>query len=71
MNRSLSKRTGNPVFALLILVIALLLGIYLETRPQLAPGQEPLTDIQNIGVLRAQFDQDVGKTRLIILVSPT
>lgn len=68
MNRFLSKRS---VFALIILVIALLLGIYLETRPRLAPGQEPLTDIQNIGILRAQFNRDVGKTRLILLVSPT
>ena len=68
INRFLSKRS---IFALIILVIALLLGIYLETRPRLAPGQAPLTDIQNIGVLRAQFNQDVGKTRLIILVSPT
>jgi hypothetical protein len=71
MNRSLSKRTGKLVFALIILVIALVLGIYLETRPRLAPGQAPLTDIQNIETLRAQFNRDVGQTRLIILVSPT
>jgi len=55
----------------MILIVALLLGIYLETRPRLAPGQAPLTDIQNIEALRTQFNQDVGKTRLIILVSPT
>jgi len=68
MNRFLSKRN---IFALIILIVALLLGIYLETRPRLAPGQAPLTDIQNIETLRTQFNQDVGKTRLIILVSPT
>jgi len=68
MNRFLSKRN---IFALIILLVALLLGIYLETRPRLAPGQAPLTDIQNIETLRTQFNQDVGKTRLIILVSPT
>ena len=68
MNRFLSKRN---IFALVILIVALLLGIYLETRPRLAPGQALLTDIQNIETLRTQFNQDVGKTRLIILVSPT
>jgi len=68
MNRFLSKRN---IFALIILLVALLLGIYLETRPRLAPGQAPLTDIQNIETLRTQFNQDVGKTRLIILVAPT
>jgi hypothetical protein len=68
MSKLLSKRTG---IALLILVVALLLGIYFESRPQIAPGQKPLTDIQTIETLRTQFNRDVGKTRLIILISPT
>ncbi len=68
MNRFLSKRS---IFALVILVAALSLGIYFETRPRLAPGQAPLADIQNIETLRTQFNRDVGQTRLIILVSPT
>lgn len=68
MNRLLSKRSG---IALSILVITLSLGIYLETRPRIAPGQKPLTDVQNIETLRTQFNQDAGKTRLIILVAPT
>jgi len=68
MNRSLSKRGS---VALIILLATVLLGIYLENRPRLAPGQAPLTDIQNIETLRAQFNQDVGQTRLIVLVSPT
>ena len=38
---------------------------------QLAPGQKPLRDIHNIETLRAQFNNDVGTSRLIILVSPT
>jgi hypothetical protein len=71
MNKFLSKRTGKPVIALIILVAAISLGIYLETRPRLAAGQAPLADIQNIETLRAQFNRDVGQTRLIILVSPT
>ena len=68
MKRSLSKRiliTGA------ILLAAVLTSIYLESRPRTAPGQDPLIDIQNIETLRDQFNQDAGKTRLILLVSPT
>ena len=68
MNRLPSKRSG---IALIIFVIALSLGIYLESRPRIAPGQKPLTDIQTIEALRTQFNHDVGQPRLIILVSPT
>ena len=68
MNRFLSKRS---IIVLIILLATVLLGIYIETRPRIAPGQEPLTDIQNIESLSAQFNKDAGKTRLIILVSPT
>lgn len=68
MNQFLSRRN---MFVVLILIAAVLLGVYIQIRPRLAPGQEPLTDIQNIETLRAQFNKDVGKTRLILLVSPT
>lgn len=68
MGNKLSKRSS---IAITILIIALLVGIYLETRPRIAPGQEPLTDIQNIETLRNQFNQDAGQTRLILLVAPT
>ena len=68
MKRFLSKRN---VIGLIILIAAILLGTYIETRPNVSPGQESLTDIQNIGTLRTQFNQDAGKTRLILLVSPT
>ena len=68
MNKLLSKRSG---IVLTILIIALSLGIYLESRPRIAPGQKPLADLQTIETLRTQFNQDAEKTRLIILVSPT
>ena len=68
MDRSLSKRT---IFILVVLLVGIVLAIYVETRPRLAPGQAPLANISNIETLRTQFNQDVGKTRLIILVSPT
>jgi len=56
---------------MIILLATVMLGVYLETQPRLAPGQAPLKDVENIETLRAQFNEDVGKTRLIILVSPT
>jgi hypothetical protein len=68
MNRFLSKRN---ILILAVLLASLVLAIYFETRPRRAPGQAPLADISNIETLRTQFNQDVGKTRLIILVSPT
>ena len=68
MNKLLSKRN---IIVFTVLLAALLLGLYIDNRPRMAPGQEPLTDIQNIDTLRTQFNRDVGKTRLIILVSPT
>ena len=71
MSKFLSKRTGKPAIALIILAITLSLGIYLETRPRVAPGHASLTDIQNIDTLRTQFNRDAGNARLVILVSPT
>jgi len=68
MSKFLSKRS---IIAISVLLAAVLLGVYIQTRPRLAPGQKPLTDIQNIETLRTQFIKDAGKTRLIILVSPT
>jgi len=54
-----------------MLLAGIFLAIYLENRPRLVPGQAPLADLSNIETLRTQFNQDLGKTRLIILVSPT
>jgi hypothetical protein len=68
MNRPISKRI---LLALGILVTSVLLAVYLETRPRLAPGQAPLADIENIETLRNQFNRDTGQVRLILLASPT
>lgn len=40
-----NKLSRPSSIAITILIIALSLGVYLETRPRIAPGQEPLTDI--------------------------
>ena len=66
MNKLLSKRN---ILILIVFSAAILLAIYFE--PRSVPGQAPLADISNIETLRTQFNQDAGKTRLIILVSPT
>jgi len=68
MKSSLKKRA---IVVAVVLLAAVFMVVYFENQSHLAPGQEPLTDIQNIETLRAQFNRDVGKTRLIILVSPT
>jgi hypothetical protein len=36
-----------------------------------APGTTSLVDLQNEGDLEARFAQDMGKPRLVLLVSPT
>lgn len=68
INRSWSKR---GILILIVISVTALGAIYSMTRPQLVPGQKPLTDVNHIETLRAQFNRDAGKTRLILVVSPT
>lgn len=67
-NRSLSK---GGMLALIALLASTLLAVYFVTQPRLVPGQAPLVNIQNIETLREQFNNDMGKTRLILIASPT
>lgn len=66
--KPISKR---KLLALTIILASVLLAVYLETRPRLAPGQAPLAGLENIETLRTQFNRDKGQVRLIILLSPT
>lgn len=59
------------LLALAALLIGVLLVISFKPRSQLGPEKEPLTEIQSIETLRAQFNHDGGKIRLIMLLSPT
>jgi hypothetical protein len=65
-----SFRTGGLI-VLLVLLLSTILALYVASRPRLAPGQQPLVEIDSIETLRSQFNRDVGQARLIILVSPT
>jgi hypothetical protein len=64
----LSKRN---VLALAVLIISAGLVIHFKAAGQPAPDRKALTDIQGIETLRGQFNRDAGKTRLILLLSPT
>lgn len=68
MNRSLSRRS---LILLLVFLASLSIAIYVLSRPRPVPGQHPLTDIQSIETLQTQFNRDAGKTRLILIASPT
>jgi len=68
VNQLLSKRN---LLAFAALLISVLLAIHFKPQSQLAAAQKPLTDIQSIETLRDQFNSDAGKTRLIMLLSPT
>ena len=54
-----------------ILLVGIWMVIYLDTRLQPVTEDTPLVVIKDIKTLRAQFDRDTGKTRLILLLSPT
>lgn len=54
-----------------IFLASVWLAIYLDNQRQPAPAPTGLIEIKDIKTLRAQFNDDAGKTRLILLVSPT
>jgi len=64
----LSKRN---VLALAAFLVGAWLVISFGQRAQFTPNDKPLTEIQSVETLRAQFNRDTGKTRLILLLSPT
>jgi hypothetical protein len=68
VNQLLLKRN---LLVLAVLLVSVVLVLYFEPGSQLDPGTDPLTDIRSIETLRTQFNHDGGKTRLIMLLSPT
>lgn len=49
-----------------LVAAAISLGLFASPRPK-----GPLTDLAEVEDLRARFNQDKGKPRLILLLSPT
>ncbi len=64
MNFNLRAIIGIPGFVLL-------LGMLLSACAQAATTPTTLTDLTDIQTLRAAFNQDAGKPRLILLAAPT
>ena len=60
---------SNRILMATLVVLASLLVIYQKREPPTTSSA--LTEIQNVDTLREQFNRDVGRPRLILLVSPT
>ena len=68
MKRFLTMRI---IVAAAALLTGILIVFYAKIQPGRAPDTQTLTNIETIDTLRTQFNRDVGKIRLVILVSPT
>ena len=54
-----------------VVVIGAALALYLIAGSPGLSGKAPLVEIQSVDTLRSQFNQDAGKIRLILFLSPT
>jgi predicted small lipoprotein YifL len=68
----------RAIFFWPVLLLALLVTACGSSGPASVPWDKPsapagmsLTDVHNLGELQSRFTQDVGKPRLVLLVSPT
>ena len=68
MKRLLSKR---GLLAASVIVASVIFAYQSKIRSLLYPSPATLTDVQNVDLLREQFNRDSGRPRLILLVSPT
>ena len=57
--------------ALVVLVATAVFLTYPRIKLAMSGQSVHLTDVNNIDLLRTQFNQDVGSPRLILIVSPT
>jgi len=57
--------------ALLLLLLLALAGCGGEDTSAVAPAGGAVTDLDNVLALRSDFEADAGKTRLLLLFSPT
>jgi hypothetical protein len=57
--------------ALLLVLIALLAGCGGGEAEQAAPPDDDVRELANVLQLRSDFEADAGKTRVLLLFSPT
>ena len=70
MTRQISRAILFGPFLLLALLLTAC-GTSGPTTVPSAPAGMSLTDLHDVGELQSRFTQDVGRPRLILLVSPT
>ncbi len=63
IGRRLGVRLVGPLFVV-VLGMAILAG-------GCGPGVPTLTDISSVDTLKERFNEDAGKTRIVLLLSPT
>ena len=63
---NLKSRRWKWLLIVSLLAAAIVLGLFAYPRPKAL-----LTDLRSVEDLRARFNQDQGKPRLILLLSPT
>lgn len=78
MDHLLDTLTTRRAIGRRLLVAALACGLLTSTRSLqsaqttgVAAAVAPLTDLRSIDELKALFNRDVGKVRLVLLLSPT
>ena len=59
------------LFILAAIVLAVFCMMYPSIQARVETSQASLIDIREIEILRAQFNDDVGQIRLVIILNPT
>ena len=57
--------------AVLLLLLLAVAGCGGNNESADAPARDSITDLDNVLALRSDFESDAGKTRLLLLFSPT
>ncbi len=67
------KRTSRAPTLISLLIFAAVVVVAILSRPASPPSLNAagLADLESIGQLQAKFNEDAGRPRLILLLSPT